>query len=354
MLPPTSTKTYRIVGGPDDGTTFTLPYFLSYGTTSTTTRPITNFASIIDMESVSKSRYNALVLQIQRRMTNGLSVQANYTRSRSIDYGQQFGTFAASFMTVSDPFDLSYDKGYSGNDIPHKFVGSAVWIPATTFHLAKTGVANAIFFNMGQCCCAGSRLIAGPKVRDALVERVTEIARKTKIGPGFEPDTTVLFRYSALTFNGHRIHYDQDYARNEENYPGLVVHGPHHAQGRAGERVELAVAAARHPDVGAVRPLEAVLGLPDGAALGLGRADELHHPLAIVRVQALPPPGRGGRHVPGGVAEGLPEALVPAQGVRREVPLPDRVLGGLADQLVALGVLLQAIALSPNPRQLLT
>lgn len=41
-----------------------------------------------------------------------------------------------------------------------------------------------------------------------------------------EPDTTLLFRYSALTFNAHRIHYDQAYARNEESYPDLVVHGP--------------------------------------------------------------------------------------------------------------------------------
>lgn len=41
-----------------------------------------------------------------------------------------------------------------------------------------------------------------------------------------EPDTTLLFRYSALTFNGHRIHYDQTYARDEEGYPDLVVHGP--------------------------------------------------------------------------------------------------------------------------------
>lgn len=40
------------------------------------------------------------------------------------------------------------------------------------------------------------------------------------------PDATLLFRYSALTFNGHRIHYDQAYARNEEGYPDLVVHGP--------------------------------------------------------------------------------------------------------------------------------
>ncbi|MGK7866444.1 FAS1-like dehydratase domain-containing protein [Falsiroseomonas sp. E2-1-a20] len=41
----------------------------------------------------------------------------------------------------------------------------------------------------------------------------------------FQPDTVLLFRYSALTFNGHRIHYDADYARDEEGYPGLVVNG---------------------------------------------------------------------------------------------------------------------------------
>jgi len=40
------------------------------------------------------------------------------------------------------------------------------------------------------------------------------------------PDPVLLFRFSALTFNGHRIHYDLDYCRNEENYPGLIVHGP--------------------------------------------------------------------------------------------------------------------------------
>lgn len=37
---------------------------------------------------------------------------------------------------------------------------------------------------------------------------------------------TLLFRYSALTFNAHRIHYDERYAREVEDYPGLVVHGP--------------------------------------------------------------------------------------------------------------------------------
>ncbi|ARU05722.1 acyl-CoA dehydrogenase [Comamonas serinivorans] len=40
------------------------------------------------------------------------------------------------------------------------------------------------------------------------------------------PDPVMLFRYSALTFNGHRIHYDRPYTTQEEGYAGLVVHGP--------------------------------------------------------------------------------------------------------------------------------
>jgi 3-methylfumaryl-CoA hydratase len=40
------------------------------------------------------------------------------------------------------------------------------------------------------------------------------------------PDDVLLFRYSALTFNGHRIHYDRRYVTDVEGYPGLVVHGP--------------------------------------------------------------------------------------------------------------------------------
>jgi 3-methylfumaryl-CoA hydratase len=58
------------------------------------------------------------------------------------------------------------------------------------------------------------------------------------------PDAVMLFRYSALTFNGHRIHYDREYARDIECYPGLVVHGPliatllldHLLQNRRGRR----------------------------------------------------------------------------------------------------------------------
>jgi 3-methylfumaryl-CoA hydratase len=45
-------------------------------------------------------------------------------------------------------------------------------------------------------------------------------------GPGMETTPALLFRYSAITFNAHRIHYDLPYATAAEGYPGLVVHGP--------------------------------------------------------------------------------------------------------------------------------
>ena len=39
-------------------------------------------------------------------------------------------------------------------------------------------------------------------------------------------DTSLLFKYSALTYNAHKIHYDVEHAKEKEGYPGLVVHGP--------------------------------------------------------------------------------------------------------------------------------
>lgn len=50
----------------------------------------------------------------------------------------------------------------------------------------------------------------------------------------YTPNSTMLFRYSALTFNGHRIHYDVDYCRETEGYQNLVIHGPLNATMLAG------------------------------------------------------------------------------------------------------------------------
>ncbi|MFD4248211.1 MaoC family dehydratase N-terminal domain-containing protein [Amycolatopsis thermoflava] len=56
-----------------------------------------------------------------------------------------------------------------------------------------------------------------------------EGAQVVPAGPGewaIEVTPTLLFRFSALTYNAHRIHYDRDYARDVEGYPGLLTHGP--------------------------------------------------------------------------------------------------------------------------------
>jgi 3-methylfumaryl-CoA hydratase len=49
---------------------------------------------------------------------------------------------------------------------------------------------------------------------------------ESRFSRAVQPDPVLLFRYSALTFNGHRIHYDQPFCTGTEGYPGLVVHGP--------------------------------------------------------------------------------------------------------------------------------
>lgn len=59
----------------------------------------------------------------------------------------------------------------------------------------------------------------GPKPPAPAPEKAARVER-------WVADPTLLFRYSALTFNGHRIHYDQPYATGREGYSGLVVHGP--------------------------------------------------------------------------------------------------------------------------------
>ncbi|MBM08273.1 MAG: acyl-CoA dehydrogenase [Magnetovibrio sp.] len=62
-----------------------------------------------------------------------------------------------------------------------------------------------------------------PGKSSPVTKRAPETAKWSR---EISPDPVLLFRYSALTFNGHRIHYDRPYALNEEGYPGLVVHGP--------------------------------------------------------------------------------------------------------------------------------
>lgn len=63
---------------------------------------------------------------------------------------------------------------------------------------------------------------SGPSKASPAAQAPTDADWKEEV----TPDPVMLFRYSALTYNGHRIHYDRDYVTEVEGYPGLVVHGP--------------------------------------------------------------------------------------------------------------------------------
>lgn len=70
-----------------------------------------------------------------------------------------------------------------------------------------------------------------------------------------DPDSTLLFRYSAVTFNAHRIHYDQHYTRTEEGYPDIIVHGQLIATLLLDQFVQQAGRAVRRFSFRAVKPL---------------------------------------------------------------------------------------------------
>jgi 3-methylfumaryl-CoA hydratase len=69
-------------------------------------------------------------------------------------------------------------------------------------------------------------IVYRPEPVPGAAEPAYEAAPPSVLARRVVPDDTLLFRYSALTFNGHRIHYDRRYVTQVEGYPGLVVHGP--------------------------------------------------------------------------------------------------------------------------------
>jgi 3-methylfumaryl-CoA hydratase len=100
----------------------------------------------------------------------------------------------------------------------------------------KTGSTGAMVFVTVEHRISGPRGLALVEEHDIVYReaaRPGEQARPAKPAPTDAswsrtvlPDEVLLFRFSALTFNGHRIHYDQPYVTGTEGYPGLVVHGP--------------------------------------------------------------------------------------------------------------------------------
>ena len=139
LSPATVSRTINIVDGPYAGQSFTFPYYLG------ATRPNTNFGQIQEIRSNINSKYHALVLQANRRLTNGLQFQASYTLSRAQDNGQTSQTFTPSFSGPFDPFNQGGENSLSAFDRRHKFVASVVY--NTNFASLKNNVVGRAIFN---------------------------------------------------------------------------------------------------------------------------------------------------------------------------------------------------------------
>jgi hypothetical protein len=126
LFAPTNTITYTFVGGPTAGDTITVPLFEV--PTGSQLRPNPLFGRITTISDSVTSKYNAVVLQFNRRMTHGLQLQGFYTYSRTTDTGQSSQTFTSS-NNVLNPFDLSLENGRANFDIRHHFGSTLVWQP---------------------------------------------------------------------------------------------------------------------------------------------------------------------------------------------------------------------------------
>ena len=115
-----TSTTYTIYGGDRNGQTFSLANFEKVNT---------SFGSLLAFSSTVRSEYNALVFQANRRLTDGLQVQASYTLAKSTDTGQNSQITTSIFNQPVDVFNRSYDAGPSNFDVRHKVVVSAVYAP---------------------------------------------------------------------------------------------------------------------------------------------------------------------------------------------------------------------------------
>jgi hypothetical protein len=120
IAPATASQTLTVTSGEFAGQSVTVPVY--------TARLNSNFFNITEVRGAIDSAYHGLVLQANRRMTNGLQFQASYTRSIARDNGQGSQTFTAT-NSPTDPYNINLDRGRGNSDIPHRFVASAVWSP---------------------------------------------------------------------------------------------------------------------------------------------------------------------------------------------------------------------------------
>lgn len=137
LSPAVGSQTLTVTSGEFAGQSVTVPVY--------TARINSNFFNITEVRGSVESTYHALVLQANRRFTNGLQFQTSYTFSAARDNGQTSVTFSST-NTPTDPYNVNLDRGRTSFDLPHRFVGSAVWSPTSKRDGAAGKILNGWTF----------------------------------------------------------------------------------------------------------------------------------------------------------------------------------------------------------------
>ena len=120
LAPPSLTDTYKFQGGPFSGQSITVPVY--------TARLNPNFGAITQVSDSVTSKYNAMVVALNRRFYQGFQIQTSFTYSHAYDAGQSSQTFSAT-NNVLNPLDLTQEMGRSNFDVRERFAFGAVWTP---------------------------------------------------------------------------------------------------------------------------------------------------------------------------------------------------------------------------------
>ncbi len=169
-------------------------------------RPDPAFRRIIQAESVVDSSYNAMIVQLRRRMRRGLLFDAHFTWSKAIDNGQNSLTFFGRSNTVFDPLNPALDRARSDFDIRRRFVTSFVWRPDESFQISGD-TTRRIF---GKWQLSGTVTAQDGKTSAGTLSGFLTTANTRPVDTGSANGTGGNFRVPFL-------------ARNFGNAPGLAI-----------------------------------------------------------------------------------------------------------------------------------
>lgn len=188
--------------------------------------PLRNLAAILDHErwpwadGVVPPLGHWLYFQPSVRQSaigkDGHPLRGDFLPPVSLSRRMWAGSRVAFFTPI--PIDAELERTSRIESVDHKAGATGDLLFVTIGHRVRCGGALVVEETQ--------TLVYRGETAGAAQPEAATAPSEAAVSRAYCADSVALFRFSAVTFNGHRIHYDRDYARVVEGYPDLVVHGP--------------------------------------------------------------------------------------------------------------------------------